>query len=48
VRFPVEGLANWIPDITDRLSDPDRRAVVLQLLEKSAREPALLLAVARK
>lgn len=52
--LPVEGMAYWIPDLAERLSDPDKRAVVLELLEKTEREPAIigatahLLAVARK
>lgn len=52
--LPVEGMAHWIPDIGARLSDPDKRAVVLDLLERTEREPAILgatahlLAVARK
>lgn len=51
---PVEGMAHWIPDLAARLSDPDRRAVVLELIERTEREPAILgatshlLAVARK
>jgi hypothetical protein len=52
--LPVEGMAYWIPDITDRLADPDKRAAVLELLATTEREPetigatAHLLAVARK
>jgi ubiquinone/menaquinone biosynthesis C-methylase UbiE len=52
--LPVEGMAYWIPDLRERLSDPDKRAVVLELVERIEREPALLgatahlLAVARK
>lgn len=52
--LPVEGMAQWIPDLPDRLSDPDRTAVVLELVERTEREPAILgatahlLAVARK
>jgi ubiquinone/menaquinone biosynthesis C-methylase UbiE len=50
----VEGMAHWIPDIGERLSDPDKRAVVLELIERTEREPAILgatshlLVVARK
>ncbi|MFI7675163.1 class I SAM-dependent methyltransferase [Actinophytocola sp. NPDC049390] len=52
--LPVEGMAYWIPDVTDRLADPDKRAVLLELLERTEREPALLgatahlLAIARR
>lgn len=52
--LPVEGMAYWIPDLRERLSDPDKRAVVLELVERTEREPAILgatahlLAVARK
>jgi hypothetical protein len=52
--LPVEGMTHWLPDIADRLSDPDQRAVLLELLERTEREPQLLgatahlLAVARK
>lgn len=52
--LPVEGMAHWIPDITDRLADPDKRALLLELLERTEREPALLgatahlLAIARR
>lgn len=52
--LPVEGMAHWIPDLTERLSNPDKRAVMLELLEKTEREPEIigatahLLAVARK
>jgi hypothetical protein len=51
--LPVEGIAHWLPDIADRLADPARRAVVLELIERSEREPEIvgatshLLAVAR-
>lgn len=52
--LPVEGMAYWIPDLTDRLADPDKRALLLELLERTEREPALLgatahlLAIARR
>jgi hypothetical protein len=52
--LPVEGMANWIPDLADRLSDPDKRALLLELLARTEREPTILgatahlLAVARK
>jgi hypothetical protein len=50
----IEGVAEWLPDLADRLSDPDRRALLLELLAHIEREPAVLgatahlLAVARK
>ena len=44
--LPVEGMAHWIPDLAARLADPDRRAVVLELLERTEREPSLLGATA--
>ena len=52
--LPVEGAAQWVPDIADRLADPVKRAVVLELIERTEREPAILgatshlLAIARK
>ncbi|TDV40685.1 class I SAM-dependent methyltransferase [Actinophytocola oryzae] len=52
--LPVEGMAHWIPDLAARLAGPDKRAVVLELLERTEREPEILgatshlLAVARK
>jgi ubiquinone/menaquinone biosynthesis C-methylase UbiE len=52
--LPIEGMAHWIPDLANRLADPDKRAIVLELLEHTEREPAILgatahlLAVARK
>lgn len=52
--LPIEGMAHWIPDLADRLSDPDKRALVLELLARTEHEPAILgatahlLAVARK
>jgi hypothetical protein len=52
--LPIEGMANWIPDLADRLSDPDKRALLLELLARTEREPSILgatahlLAVARK
>src|SRR5262245_180574 len=52
--LPVEGIAHWIPDVAERLADPDKRAVVLELIERTEREPAILgatahlLVVARK
>lgn len=52
--LPVEGMVEWLPDLADRLSDPDKLALLLELLERTEREPAMrgatghLLAVARK
>lgn len=52
--LPVEGMAEWAPDLAHRLSDPDKRAVLLDLLERTEKEPAVvgatshLLVVARK
>jgi ubiquinone/menaquinone biosynthesis C-methylase UbiE len=52
--LPVEGMAQWLPDIADRLADPDKRALLLELLERTEREPAILgatahlLAIARR
>lgn len=52
--LPIEGMAHWIPDLADRLSNPDKRAVLLELLESTERELPLLgasahlLAVARR
>ncbi|MGB3443047.1 MAG: class I SAM-dependent methyltransferase [Actinophytocola sp.] len=44
--LPVEGMAHWIPDLADRLADPDKRAVLLELIERTEHEPALLGATA--
>ena len=52
--LPVEGIAHWVPDVGERLSDPDKRAVLLELIERTEHEPAILgatshlLVVARK
>ncbi len=52
--LPVEGMAHWIPDVAERLADPDKRDLLLELLERTEREPALLgatahlLAIARR
>ncbi len=42
----VEGVAHWIPDLHERLADQERRALVLELLARTEREPALLGATA--
>jgi ubiquinone/menaquinone biosynthesis C-methylase UbiE len=44
--LPVEGIAQWIPDVEARLADPGKRALLLELLERTEREPALLGATA--
>lgn len=44
--LPVEGMAAWMPDIAERLADPDKRAVLLDLLERTEHEPAVLSATA--
>lgn len=52
--YAVEGVANWMPDLPTRLSDPDERALILELVASTEREPAVLgatphlLAVARR
>lgn len=46
--LPVEGMAYWIPDLAERLADPDKRALLLELLERTEREPALLGATAHQ
>jgi ubiquinone/menaquinone biosynthesis C-methylase UbiE len=52
--LPVEGMAHWIPDLAARLADPDKRAQLLDLIERTEREPAILgatahlLAIARR
>ena len=40
--YAVEGMAYWVPDLADRLSDPDRAALVLELLARTEREPATI------
>jgi len=44
--LPVEGMAHWIPDVADRLADPDKRALLLELIERTEREPAIVGATA--
>jgi methyltransferase family protein len=52
--LPVEGMAQWIPDLADRLAEPGKRALLLELLARTEREPDVLgatshlLVVARK
>lgn len=40
--LPVEGMAHWLPDIAERLADPDKTAVLLDLLARTEREPEIL------
>ncbi|MCT2582519.1 class I SAM-dependent methyltransferase [Actinophytocola gossypii] len=40
--YAVEGMAHWIPDQVARLSDPDFRALVLDLIARTEREPATI------
>lgn len=40
--LPVEGMAHWIPDLPARLSDPNKRALLLELLARTEHEPAIL------
>jgi hypothetical protein len=35
-------MAHWIPDQAGRLSDPDFRALVLELVARTEREPATI------
>lgn len=44
--YAVEGMAQWMPDVADRLSDPDGRALVLELAARTEREPSTLGATA--
>lgn len=50
----IEGMSHWIPDVGALIADEGRRAVLLELLERTEREPAIvgatshLLAVARR
>jgi SAM-dependent methyltransferase len=41
-QYAVEGVAGWMPDIAARLADPRQRALVLELVASSEREPAVL------
>ncbi|MGH3762221.1 class I SAM-dependent methyltransferase [Actinophytocola sp.] len=40
--YAVEGMTHWMPDIARRLSDPDDRALVLELAARTEREPSTL------
>ncbi|MGH3760188.1 hypothetical protein [Actinophytocola sp.] len=40
--YAVEGMTHWMPDIEQRLSDPDGRALVLELAARTEREPSIL------
>lgn len=44
--YAVEGMAQWMPDVVDRLSDPDGRALMLELAARTEREPSTLGATA--
>jgi ubiquinone/menaquinone biosynthesis C-methylase UbiE len=38
----VEGLAGWLPDVEERIADPDERRIVLEALHRTGTEPSLL------
>lgn len=40
--LPVEGMAHWLPGLADRLADPDKTAVLLELLARTEHEPSIL------
>ncbi|HEY0454250.1 class I SAM-dependent methyltransferase [Actinophytocola sp.] len=44
--YAVEGMAHWMPGLAARLSDPDGRALVLELTARTEREPSTLGATA--
>ncbi len=44
--YAVEGMAQWMPDVEARLSDPDGRALLLELAARTEREPSTLGATA--
>jgi SAM-dependent methyltransferase len=44
--YAVEGMAQWMPDAAARLSDPDGRALLLELAARTEREPSTLGATA--
>jgi len=44
--YAVEGMAQWMPDVAARLSDPDGRALLLELAARTEREPSTLGATA--
>ncbi|HEY7595963.1 MAG TPA: class I SAM-dependent methyltransferase [Actinophytocola sp.] len=44
--YAVEGMAQWMPDLATCLSDPDGRALVLELAARTEREPSTLGATA--
>ncbi len=44
--YAVEGMAQWMPDAAARLSDPDGRALLMELAARTEREPATLGATA--
>jgi SAM-dependent methyltransferase len=44
--YAVEGMAQWMPDVVERLADPDDRALVLEIAARTEREPSTLGATA--
>lgn len=40
--YAVEGMAQWMPDVEERLADPARRELVLELAARTEREPSTL------
>jgi SAM-dependent methyltransferase len=40
--YAVEGMAYWMPDVEERLADPARRGLVLELAARTEREPSTL------
>lgn len=38
--YAVEGMAHWMPGVAGRLSDPHSRALVLEILARTEREPS--------
>ncbi len=44
--YAVQGMAQWMPDAEARLSDPDGRALLLELAARTEREPSTLGATA--
>ena len=40
--YAVEGMAQWMPDVAERLADPARRDLVLELAARTEREPSTL------
>jgi SAM-dependent methyltransferase len=40
--YAVEGMAYWMPDVQERLADPARRGLVLELAARTEQEPSTL------